>query len=171
MDAVRLLFDFSRARFEAVDRRGGRRPGREAPGHACNLLLSASVYPGRRHSLSAYWLDRDDDFRDEDGDPRDFSPRLIGFRASGEGEKVWSYWVDAAIARGSVEGEPLHGEALDAGLTLVAPVRLQPSLTLGYAFGSGDDDPFDGVNRTFRQSGLQLNNGKWNGVSQFSVLR
>jgi alginate production protein len=89
-----------------------------------------------------------------------------------DGKKIWSYWLEAALARGEINNAqdipvPQRGESLDVGVTLIAPVSMEPSLTLGYAFGSGDDDQTDGVDYTFHQSGMQLNNGKWNGVSNF----
>ncbi|MDH3626996.1 MAG: alginate export family protein [Acidobacteriota bacterium] len=166
MDAARVFFDFTRVRLEAsvfeelID---------AVPRHRDigNLHLAMTVYPGRRHELSAYLLDRNDRFVTASGRVRDFSPRLLGIRAAGEGKHVWSYWLDTALARGSMDSTELDGWALDVGGTLVARLKGEPSLTLGYAIGSGDEDPFDNVDQTFRQSGLQLNNGKWNGVSSF----
>ncbi len=40
-------------------------------------------------------------------------------------------------------------------------------MTLGYAFGTGDPDRDDAVDRNFRQTGLQDNEGGFNGVSRF----
>ncbi|MGI6657130.1 MAG: alginate export family protein [Desulfobulbus sp.] len=45
---------------------------------------------------------------------------------------------------------------------------LQPSLTVGYALGSGDRKG-GSVNRTFRQSGLQDNTCRFNGVEDFQM--
>lgn len=165
-DALRLFIDTRRWHLEISASEEVVDPVRRHEGTR-NRHVSASFYPGRSHEISAYVLDRDDSFRFEGGTPRNFSPRLIGLRAAGEGDKIWSYWLEAALARGESRENELRGEAIDAGVTLVAPVRIEPSLTLGYAFGSGDDDPFDGVDRTFRQSGMHLNNGKFNGVSSF----
>ncbi|MGI9435193.1 MAG: alginate export family protein, partial [Geminicoccaceae bacterium] len=44
---------------------------------------------------------------------------------------------------------------------------LQPSVTLGYAFGSGDGDPDDGIDEAFKQTGLSSNEGRFGGVTQF----
>lgn len=164
VDALRMRFDFARFQLEASIAEEVIDPV-ERHEDIRNLLLEATAFPGTRHIVSAYRLDRDDGFS-SDGSQRDFSPELTGVRVAGE-DRYWSWWLDAALARGSVDGERLEGEAFDIGTTLIAPWRGEPSLTLGYAMGSGDDDPFDGVNHTFRQSGLQLNNGKWNGVSSF----
>ena len=44
---------------------------------------------------------------------------------------------------------------------------MEPSVTIGYAFGSGDPDLADGVDKNFQQTGLQDNQGKFNGVTKF----
>lgn len=166
IDAVRLFFDFEKWRFEAslgeeiVDPTNRHRD-------VTNHHLAASWYPAKRHEITLYLLDRDDDFIRPNGNPRDFSPRLVGLRANGRRKHRWGYWLEAARARGSDGGTRLDGEALDIGGTWVFRGRLEPSITLGYAYGSGDDDSGDDIDRTFRQSGLHLNNGKWNGVSSF----
>ena len=48
-------------------------------------------------------------------------------------------------------------------------VSMQPSVTLGYAYGSGDGNPNDNKNREFRQTGLQSNEGRFGGLTQFKV--
>jgi len=131
-----------------------------------NLLLLATVFPSPEQEISVYWFDRNDDFREPNGDARDFSPSYLGLHAHGE-RRYWHYWLEAARARGRIEGVPLRGHAVDVGVSVFAPVWWKPTLTLGYAMASGDEDPFDGIQRTFRQTGLQLNKGKWNGVTNF----
>jgi len=164
IDAIRLFFDWSRWQIELS---AGEEYIDPAPRHqdVFNTYAAATFYPGRKHTLTAYVLDRDDRLV-VNGVARDFSPRHTGLRASGE-TKVWGYWLEAAIARGRDRGVPMRGSAMDAGVTWIAPIALEPSVTIGYAMGSGDDDPGDGESQTFRQSGLQLNNGKFNGVSGF----
>ena len=164
IDALRLFFDWSRWQIQLA---AGEELVDPVMRHrdVFNTYAAVSFYPAGEHKLTAYVLDRDDRLV-VSGSPRDFSPRHYGFRAFGE-TGVWKYWLDAAIARGRDEGIPMRGTAVDVGVTWIAPVALEPSITLGYAMGSGDDDPGDGVSRTFRQSGLHLNNGKFNGVSSF----
>jgi alginate production protein len=166
VDALRLFFDTRRWHLELSV---GEELVDPVPRHeqVRNTHASATFYPARDHELTAYVLDREDSFRFEGGTPRNFSPLLIGLQANGEGKKTYMYWLEAALARGESRETKLRGHAIDAGVTLIAPIALEPSLTLGYAFGSGDDDPFDDVDRTFRQSGMQLNNGKFNGVTSF----
>jgi alginate production protein len=167
LDALRIFFDFSRAHVEAsvseelVDPVGDRQKDIR------NTLLFASLFPGRGNVLSAYLFDRSDRFLEDDGDRRDFSPRYLGIRAHRERERFWSYWLEAARADGSMGDRKLRGRAFDAGVSFTVPAGWEPTLTVGYAFGSGDEDPFDDVDRTFRQTGLHLNNGKWNGVTSF----
>jgi alginate production protein len=164
IDALRLFFDWSKLRLEASFAEELVDP---VPRHrdVANAYLAATVYPARKHSITAYLFDRDDS-REINGSPRDFSPQHRGLRAEGEG-KYWSYWFDGALARGHDRGLPLEAHAVDAGVTWIAPLAVEPSITVAYAMGSGDDDPLDGVSGTFRQTGLQLNNGKFNGVSSF----
>jgi len=165
-DALRVFIDTRRWHFEFSASEEAIDPVRRQE-DIRNLHAAVTFYPGSSHEISAYVLDREDDFRFAGGTRRNFSPRLIGVRAAGEGDKVWSYWLEAALARGESRENELRGTGIDAGVTLVAQARGEPSLTLGYAFGSGDDDPFDGVDHTFRQSGMHLNNGKFNGVTSF----
>jgi alginate production protein len=167
LDALRIFFDFSRAHLEAsvseelVDPVGDRQKD------VRNTLLLASLFPGLGNVVSAYLFDRDDRFLEPDGEARDFSPRYLGVRAYRDRERSWAYWLEAAWAEGSMEGRRLRGRALDAGVSFTARAAWEPTVTVAYAFGSGDDDPFDEVDRTFRQTGLHLNNGKWNGVTSF----
>ena len=44
---------------------------------------------------------------------------------------------------------------------------LRPSLIMGYAFGSGDGDPDDGIDRNFRQTGLHDNEHELDGLADF----
>ncbi len=167
LDALRFLFDWDRVHVEASASQEIVTPEGDRQEDILNSLLFVSLYPGGGNVVSAYVFDRNDRFRKPDGTARDFSPRYYGVRAYGEGEKLWSYWLEAALARGGIAGERLLGRALDIGGSLTAPVAWEPTFTAGYAYGTGDDQPFDGTTRTFRQTGLQLNNGKWNGVTNF----
>jgi len=77
-------------------------------------------------------------------------------------------WVDLATRRGDRGNTELAGWAYDVGTTWSPPVGEERlSLTLGYAFATGDDDPGDGRDGTFRQTGFQDNNAKFAGVTSF----
>ncbi|MFQ5515450.1 MAG: alginate export family protein [Myxococcota bacterium] len=102
------------------------------------------------------------------------------------------YWVDSAFVSGhetfldytgtldnrrvrSRTRHGVHGWGVDAGLTWMLPLPLQPALTIGYAIGSGDREGKDlpdkdsqkSTDRSFRQTGLQDNNGRFRGVDRF----
>lgn len=122
-------------------------------------------------------------------DELDASLQWMGLRFTGElrlgRAGHLDYWHDAAWVRGHewrfdfsefsdgillVDGRQrtrVAGWAFDSGLSWKSRLPLRPTFTLGYAAGSGDDDPADGTDHNFRQTGLQDNNGKFNGVDRF----
>lgn len=99
-----------------------------------------------------------------------------------------NYWVDVAGVHGDetvfkyksidntpltrVDGAPKHnqvnGWAFDVGAFWTLPVQFEPTFTLSYAHASGDKNP-DGNNNTFRQTGIQRNNWRFNGVNRFRI--
>jgi alginate production protein len=93
----------------------------------------------------------------------------FGVRTREEPTRGLSHWLDAAMSRGRVgeDGERNFGYGIDTGVTVVFRPDWEPSVTFAYAVGTGDDRPFDGVDRGFRQTGLQDNTGRWNGVATF----
>ncbi|MEO5658852.1 MAG: alginate export family protein [Polaromonas sp.] len=124
---------------------------------------------------------------EDDADPSDLSARWHGLRASGEwrfgkGPRL-AYWLDTAVLRGSErltryterdDGQltagstttrRVRGQALDLGATLVLPVALRPSITLGYARGSGGERSAT-LDNNFRQTGLQENKARLAGVKR-----
>lgn len=139
---------------------------------AIGYLLTADT------ELSAYLLDRRDRTAAHD------SPRLIGLRALGAAGRQIDFWIDLAEERGErlvtdsatarTRVAPIRANAFDVGLTWRPRTVLDPSLTVGWARGSGGGDevanPADErrVAGTFRQSGLERNRGSFNGVVSFS---
>lgn len=126
--------------------------------------------------------------RDEEDD-RDADILWFGARASGKFKlnslgKIY-YWLDSAYMTGeetTIEYDDVLGNfseveeqnkqdiggwALDLGMTWLMPLPLEPTLTFGYALGSGDKNPHDNKDENFRQTGLQDNNGKFRGVDRF----
>ena len=95
------------------------------------------------------------------------NPVFLGFHADGALWEQAESWLDVALVRGRDGLRRVRGVGLDVGSTYTFERAWAPSLSLGYAFGSGDDDPDDGVDRRFRQSGLQDNEGEFNGVQSF----
>jgi alginate production protein len=115
--------------------------------------------------LAAYSIYRDDREKIEG------HPLLLGLRALGRPSNSFSYWGELAFLKGSDErSREFSGYGVDVGATyrfLGQP--LTPNITLAYAFGSGDRDPNDDRKDEFRQSGLQSNETKFGGVSEFKV--
>ncbi len=127
--------------------------------------------------------------RAEREDERDARLSWLGVRGRGR-TKIddvgrFYYWADAATVFGreteldfdSVAGpgdlrivdervtRSVRGYALDGGVTWDPGSRGGPTLTLGYAWGSGDDG--GGLDGAFRQTGLQDNNARFRGVDRF----
>jgi alginate production protein len=98
-------------------------------------------------------------------------PWITGVRAYGRPTDQVNYWTDVAVLKGSdPAGQNYRGWAFDVGATYrFTKVAMQPSFTVGYAYGSGDSDPNDSRNKEFRQTGLQSNEGRFGGLTQFKV--
>jgi alginate production protein len=117
------------------------------------------------HLISAYALKR------SDRDDQEGHPLTLGLRANGKPTATVNWWGELALLRGRDEnGQRFKARALDVGATYrFADLPLDPNITLAYAYGSGDSNPDDGVNREFRQTGLQTNETKYIGLSKFKA--
>ena len=122
-------------------------------------------------------------------DGSDAQLRWIGLRASGNvrfgSEGRFIYWFDTASVRGDerlveyssvnsttsqIQGmreRRVSGHAIDFGAGLQLDWTLRPSLNFGFARASGDADSSDGVDRAFRQTGLEENKSRLLGVKRF----
>jgi len=168
---------------EDVLRLFGKASWQYAPEHAATLF---ALYHDDHSSR-----DRIGDNVDEDReDPSDAQLTWLGLRLTG----TWSlgsvgflrYWTDSGMVRGheyiseyeegskkgrsvveETDRRSVSGWALDTGATWVLPTLLEPRLSLGYAMGSGDDNPEGGTDRSFRQTGLQENEAGFGGVQRF----
>ena len=171
LDSIRLFVDLPRMRLELGVGRQQLSPSRFLE-HATYHHLRLDVELARRHDLSLIFLDRDDVNPTLD---KRFAPTWYGLHAEGRVRGLLEYWAELAWARGTVgadysastSAEKLHGFAHDLGVLFHLPGRWKPALTLQHAAGSGDGDTTDGVTRTFRQTGLHDDNGKWAGVTSF----
>ena len=94
-------------------------------------------------------------------------PMFFGLQSEGSIVKRLKYWFQTAMVRGTDGAKHLRGEAIDVGLIKVFDGALVPSVTLAYAFGTGDGNPNDNVDTSFRQTGFQGNFDKFNGVTRF----
>lgn len=113
----------------------------------------------------------------------------IGLRSTGRLRDPvlgrFRYWIDTAIVNGeemlidydSSNGKSLidkieirdvrGGWAVDAGISWQTTLQWKPSITLGYAIGSGDSDKNNESESVFRQTGLHNNNSRFWGVDSF----
>lgn len=91
----------------------------------------------------------------------------VGGRAHGEWIPTQQSWLELAGLLGESGGEDLGGLGIDLGSTWIPEAEWAPALTAGWAWGSGDKDPGNGDNGTFRQTGFADNNDKWSGVTSF----
>lgn len=161
------------------------------------VLGHARVQVARRHRIEFFALHQNDRSRTENvgrvvekdrEDEVDGNLTWVGLRAQGRwglgSHGKLHYWWDGAFVRGEeseidyddtggerslvdrVSERRVRGWALDTGLTWATRGIGQPSLTLGYAVGSaGDTDA--SLDRSFRQTALQDNNGRFRGVDRF----
>ncbi len=115
--------------------------------------------------IGAYSILRDDRNKTEG------QPWLFGVRSQGLLSDDLSYWIELAHMRGSDEmSRNFRAYAFDVGATYRFPtLPFSPNVTVGFAYASGDDDPNDKTNHEFRQSGLQSNETKFAGVSEFKI--
>jgi alginate production protein len=97
------------------------------------------------------------------------SPMFFGIQSEGELVKRLHYWLQSAMVRGTDGSQRIRGEAVDVGLTQLfgASTSIRPSITVSYAYGSGDGNPNDNVDTAFRQTGFQDNSDSYNGVARF----
>lgn len=86
------------------------------------------------------------------------------------GSKRARYWLNAAYVGGEIEGRLISGYGFDAGFIFTPNARWNPSLVFGFAYGSGDEDDREGRDTNFRQTGLQDNSWRFNGVASFRYL-
>ena len=182
-DERRSLYDTSMDVVDLTYRQGTFRSqllyGRE---HLRNLELSPRLreqkdkndtaifyneYRGIEDMRIAAWYIARHDRNGLEGDPR-----LIGGRVLGTPSAALSYWAEAGILRGKDEKHvPFRGRTYDVGATYRFPsLPFAPNITIGYAYGSGDDNPNDTVNHEFRNTGLHAHEWRFAGVTQFKVL-
>jgi len=111
-----------------------------------------------RH-FAAYVIHRDTDLLWEE------RVTHMGVRAFGAWPPKHDSWLEISHMRGRRDETDLQGWGIDIGTTRTLGNRWY--LTVGWAFGQGDDNMRDGTDGNFRQTRLQDNNGKFGGVTSF----
>lgn len=126
-----------------------------------NWLAAARFELLPRQNLYAYLLHR------RHGTFVDLDRKHFGF--SGEGKiGAFYWWSDVGFVKGNEGGLPVEGKGFDvAAMYVFKDLPLEPSVYVGFAHGEGDGDLSDGVDNSFRQTGLQRNNDRFNGVAGF----
>lgn len=168
MDALRLGYQYENFSVEAsvsqlnlVQRNLLRRNTEEDEETFLNYYLYADYKFGKRNHIGVFALYQD---QQRLGTAQ---PITIGIQSSGRLFKNLKYWLQTAAVRGSDGGNHIRGEAVDVGLTHVFRGSWEPSITVGYAYGTGDANRHDNVDTSFRQTGFQGNSDKFNGVARF----
>lgn len=108
-----------------------------------------------------YAIFRDDRSQEED------DPVFLGIHADGDLTESVGYWLELAFVLGEEGSNKIRGFGFDLGSTYEFDLPLEPSITLGYAFGTGDSNPDNDEDNSFRQTGLQNNESSFNGVYDF----
>lgn len=81
----------------------------------------------------------------------------------------WNYWGDLARRRGTSGVTRLAGWALDMGTRYAWRTDWTPTVTAGYAFGSGDTTRGDNVDGRFRQTDLEDNQAYFGGLRRVAI--
>ena len=168
MDAIRLGYQYEQFSLELsvsqlnlVQRNLLRREGEEDEEGFVNYYMYADYKFGKRNHIGLFALYQD---QQRLGTAQ---PIYVGLQSGGRLLGDLKYWLQTAIVRGSDGGNSIRGEAIDVGLTQVFEAPGEPSITVGYAYGTGDSNPNDKVDASFRQTGFQGNSDKFNGVARF----
>ncbi len=126
-----------------------------------NYIATGRVALGEESEARAYIILRDD----RNSNPEDLL--FFGLQSTGKLTDNLEYWAQFAHVRGDQGTNDITGFGIDLGATYVLDLPFKPAITLGGAFGSGDSNPNNGKDKSFRQTGLQDNNMKFNGVTSF----
>ncbi|MBK8276286.1 MAG: alginate export family protein [Nitrospira sp.] len=168
MDAIRLGYQYEQfsvelsvSQLNLVQRNLLRREAEEDEEGFINYYAYADYKFGKKNHIGLFALYQD---QQRLGTAQ---PITFGLQSGGRLFDNLKYWLQTAAVRGSDGGQRIRGEAIDVGLTQVFERAWEPSITIGYAYGTGDSNPNDHVDSRFRQSGFQGNSDKLNGVARF----
>ena len=165
LDGVRLRYEHGALAVELSASRDGlvRKNvlSGDTPDRINNYMLLATYRPLADLTVEAYAIARDD----RDADRR--QPVFLGLRSWGEPIENLDYWFELGYAGGRDGSNRIRGWGVDLGATYEFQAGPKPALTLGFAFGTGDRNPADGTDGTFRQTGLQDNEWDFGGATDF----
>lgn len=168
MDAVKLDYryedfsvEFSASQYGLVQRELLRRDKANQQERFINYYSALTYRFAKKSKVSVFALYQQDHLFDQE------HPIFVGLQSEGEIIRHLDYWIQTAAVRGKDGTKQIRGEAVDVGLTKVLGGHLKPSITVGYAYGTGDNNPNDNVDSGFRQTGFQSNSDAFNGVARF----
>jgi alginate production protein len=125
------------------------------------LIAHSELEFSERRYVSGHAIKRNDvSSRDED-------PIWYGLGSRGRIWRGFDYWAEGSSMRGRREKRLLRGYGYDAGASYRLPLPLQPTIAAGYAFGSGDNNLDDGIDGNFRQTRLNDNSYRYNGLKRY----
>ena len=127
-----------------------------------NYFLSTEWSVNDRFMVGGHLVFRDDLEKEE--------TRSLFLAATSRGRIIddVSYWAAFSHVRGEDQATQLSGFGFDLGATVSLGLPVGPYFTVGYAFGSGDDDPDDDTDKTHRQTGLHANTDRFGGIIDFA---
>ncbi len=158
LDAVRLAHSGRRLNLQAslskrIDNDGSRQA------NARNLILYLSNVDDDRH-VAGYMIQR------KFGRDEDESSLHVGGRVAGDWLPDFNIWLEAVHQSGRRQQRDINAWAVDTGMTWFPLSEETLYLTAAAAYATGDD-PDTPEDETFRQTGLQDNNGKFGGITSF----
>ena len=127
---------------------------------ASNFILYLSNADDDRH-VGGYLIRRK-----FDRSSFDESTLHVGGRLLGEWLPDSRVWIEGAHQSGRRQRRDVDAWAIDVGMTWFPVPKEALYLTAGMAYATGDDPSTD-RDETFRQTGLQDNNGKLGGITSF----
>lgn len=155
LDAVQLCYQTSLVRLEFALAKG--LAGGTSRREQFHLIGdSRFTLPGRRYA-SARFLKRVDTGRQEE-------LTWLGFGSRGRVAGDLRYWFEHAILRGSDRKVPVRAWGNEFGLSYRFRASLRPTISALYAVGSGDGDASDRIDSNFRQTRLNGNTYRYNGL-------
>ena len=161
LDAVRLHYTKKKLKVEVAVAKGVF--GQSTSTDQQLYLMAYSQYrlPRKRY-ISGYFMKRNDTT------PRDEDPIWFGMSSRGRITRRLSYWGELVRVTGRRGNLLLRGHAFDLGGSYRFPqLPLNQTLSLGYAYGSGDKDFSDGIDGNFTQTNLQDNSYRYNGLKRY----
>ncbi len=126
-------------------------------------ILAGHYALTRKSTLHLLGLRRDDREGRKNEDPH-----LLGVQIEGEVGKDFRYWLNAARLSGEARGRQLRASGWDTGAAWRFNLPWRPYVALGAAWGGGDRNGRDSIDRNFRQSDIQENKARLFGLTRYN---